>query len=179
MDICNIKIISLMLVCLLSINFVLALGVSSPYWKDNPLEMYPGETKEVKFSLVNRPDAETAQAFVFLEDGVGVAEITSGTEYTVTPGTTNTKVILQVTIPDEANIGDSYDVKFSVKSVPEDEGMVQLTVGYNVDFPVVVVGKPTEIPKEGLGTWQIIGIVIGIIAILVIIYLILKKLKRK
>jgi len=68
MDIRNIKIISLVLVCLLSINFVFALGISSPYWKDNPLEMYAGETRTIAFSLVNRIDGGVAEAFVILQE---------------------------------------------------------------------------------------------------------------
>ena len=147
MDIRNIKIISLILVCLLSVNFVLAFGVSSPYWKDHPLEMSSGETKSVVFTLVNKPDAEIAQAFVSLEDGTEIAEIISGKEYTVIPGTTDTKVILQVIIPDTASVGDSYNIKFSVGSAPEGEGTVQLSVKYNIEFTEKFLEKPVVPPE--------------------------------
>ena len=179
MEFHNIKIIILMLVCLLSVNLVLALGVSSPYWKGNPLEMYPGQTRDVAFALVNKPDAETVQAFVLLEDGAGIAKITSGTKYTVIPGTTNTKVVLRVSIPKNANIGDSYDVKFSVKSASEGEGTVLLDIKYDVKFPVKVVDKSevsivVEDKKLGEIIWfMAIGIII--ITMVVIVYFLLRQ----
>ena len=172
------SIISLMLVFLLSINFVLALGVSSPFWDDHALEMYPGETREVAFPLVNRADAETAQAFVSLENGMEIAEITSGGEYTVVPGTSNTKIMMRISVPAEANIGDSYDVGFSVKSNPEGDGTVQLKVKYNVDFPVVVVEKPADVSEAKLSVGMIIGIILAIIGVGIAVFLILNKSKK-
>jgi len=185
MDIRNIKLIALAFILLFSINLVLAIGVSSPYWDQKPLKMYPGQTKEVSFTLVNKPDAGTEKAFVTLEKSAEIAEITSGSEYDVAPGTTNTKVILKITIPPTASIGDSYDVMFSVKGAPpEEEGMIQLVVGYDIDFPVEVVDQSEvmeeveEVPEpeeKGLGTWWIAIILIVLIIIIVAVILTRKR----
>ena len=144
----NIKITTLIIIFLCSINYVAALGVSSPYWEEHPLKMHPGQSKEVSFSLVNKPNAELANAIVELIQGEQIAEITSGKFYSVAPGTTDTKVILKLDIPENAKIGDVFDVKFTVKAgAPEDEGTVQIAVGYNVNFPIIIV-EESEIPEE-------------------------------
>lgn len=186
MDIRNLKMISLVFVFLLaSITSIFALGVSSPYWDKNPLKMYPGEIRDVEFTLVNKPDADPADAFVKLTNTGGIAELISGSTYTVQPGTTNTKVVLKISIPSDAQIGEIYNVAFSVESgPPEEEGTIQLAVGYNVGFPVEVVPEsevikpevpqPPEPEKEKPGIMNYIWIVIGI-AIIIILYLLFKR----
>ena len=177
----NIKTAILILVILFSMHSILALGVSSPYWKDNPLSMYPGQIKEVAFTLTNKPDAETAVAFVSMDDDAGIAEITSGTEYNVAPGSTNSKIMLKISVPDTATIGDTYNVKFSVTSEPpKGQGPVQLTMGYNVEFPVKVV-EQSQASNEQFNesqskevSWVIWGIIILVILI-VVSFLIKKK----
>jgi len=180
----NIKIMSMILVSLLSLNCIFALGVSSPYWENNPLEMYPGETRDVAFTLVSKADAETEKAFVTLEENQGIAKLKSGIEYTIVPGTTDTKIILEMSIPENTAIGESYPIKFFVKSAPEGEGTVQLNVKYNVDFPVKVVKKSaipqtSELKEEKVSTTLIIGIILAVIVIIVVLYLIIRKKKSQ
>jgi hypothetical protein len=178
------KIISLAFVCLLSINFVLALGVSSPYWNTNPLKMAPGETRQVEFTLVNG-DAETIEVVASLEEDAGIAEIIGNDEYLVEPGATDSKVALRISIPKNVNVGDFYDVEFSVRSTSDEEGTVQLDLKYDVKFPVQVVeksevplGPQTKIKKIGKIIWFVfIALIIGL-AIL-IIYLIARKKIQK
>ena len=178
----NIKIILLVLIVLVNINFILALGVSSPYWKDNPLEMYPGQVKDVAFTLTNNPDAEITTAFVSMDDNSGMAEITSGAEYSVTPGSTNTKVVLRISVPETVTIGNIYNIKFSVKSAPSGEqGPVQLIMGYNIDFPVKVVeqskvstaDEQVKDTKSKEISWIIWGIII--VFVLIMVYFFFRK----
>ncbi len=178
----SLKLTALALVVLFSVNLVLAIGVSSPYWDENPLKMFPGQTKDVAFTLVNKPDADTAQAFVEMTESAGIAQLTSGTEYTVIPGETDTKVILTIKIPETTNIGETYNVGFSVKAAPpEGEGTVQISVGYDVNFPVTIVSE-SEVPKDQITTPEKKGIgtlvwvlIIAIVIVLVIILLLKRK----
>ena len=183
----SIKLVVLAITFLLSMNYVLAFGVSSPYWKNNPLELSPGETKEVAFTLASSPTEETTNAVVSLIGSAGIAEIISGTDYSVAPGSTNTKVILKISLPETATIGYTYNVKFSVKPAPsEGQGTVQLAIKYDIDFPVKVVEKSQATAdeqiliqddiKEFKTTWIIWVIVV--LAIVVIGYFLLKKKKR-
>ncbi|MFH1585847.1 MAG: hypothetical protein ABIB79_03705 [archaeon] len=186
MDIQNIKTISLILVFFLSLSLISALGVSAPYWDNNPLKMYPGEEKEVSFILVNRPDAETSKATIHLLNDGGIAEITSGTSYNVKPGT-GEDVIFRINLPENDIIGNSYNIEFEVLSTPEGEGQVAVAVGYNVQFPVEVVEEQQvpvdQIPDEAMpqvkeSNGMIFGIVVVIlIIVLIILFLILRRKK--
>lgn len=171
----NIKLITFALVCLFSLNSILALGISSPYWDTRPLEMSPGETRDVEFSLTNKIDAETATAFVEIEKDAGIAEIIGKSEYTVLPGTTNTKIIMRVSIPEDASIGELYYLGFSVKSIPSEEGTVQMSISYDVDFPVVITEEPTKQIKDKKNITWIMLLIAGILAVLLIIIYSMKK----
>jgi hypothetical protein len=185
----SIKLIVIAITFLLSMNYVSAFGVSSPYWKNNPLELSPGETKEVAFTLASSPTEETTTAVVSLIGDAGIAEIISGTNYSVAPGSTNTKVILKISLPETATIGYTYNVKFSVKPAPsEGQGTVQLAIKYDIDFPVKVVEKSQVSQaatnesqltpeKESASTTWIIGIIL-VLAAVIIGYFLLKKKKR-
>jgi len=186
----RIKIMSLVFAILLvSTGCVLAFGISTPYWDDHPLEMYPGQTKEVAFNLQNCPslredcEEEDVDVIAVFEDGEEIAEIISGTEYNVLYGTANTNIILKVSIPEDADIGDSYNVAFYVTSPAEgDGGNIQLGVKYNIGFPVDVVEKPAEPgepPSDVKGINWTLWIIVIIIIIIILIVIILLRKKRE
>jgi hypothetical protein len=176
------KIISLIFVLLLSVSFVASLGVSSPYWDTKPLKMYVGESRQVAFMLVNNPEGETIKASVTLINDGGIAEILSGEDYIVKPGEVKNIRIL-INVPENAKIGNSYDVEFKVSGSSGEEGQVPLTVGYNKKFPVEVVKKAEassiiNIPKEkGIAVYWFFILGIIIIALLAAIVLTLNKRK--
>ena len=171
------------LILLAGINDVLAFGISSSYWKDNPLKMYSGETKEISFSLVNSAgEIGDVEAFVSLEEGKEIAEITSGSKYNV-PFGGNAKIILKISVPESVRIGEKYNIKFSVNSISNEreEGNIQLGVGYHVDFPVEVVkkGEEREAAKIQInwGEAFIAGVSLLIIGVIIALYY--RHLKRR
>lgn len=138
----------ILVILLFSLTLVQAVGISSPYWKTNPLKMYKGETKEVSYALTSRPDAETEIVQVFMVNDEGIAEIISGIEYTVEPGTVSTKVKIKVSIPETAEVGENYNVVFNAKGSPEGEkGMVQLSISYETNLPIEVIEEPKIAPE--------------------------------
>ena len=186
------KLITIIIIAVLSINIVVALGVNSPYWNENPLKMYAGETKEVIFPLANSVNEPTTEATVSLTKGGEITEIISGEKYTVSPGENNENIILRITIPENAEVGDNYTSGFKVLYIPAgEEGNVKLNVEYNVDFPVQVVSQADatsttnpDISNTNLGNLRTISpyiiIIISIIAILIIIAVVIFILfKRK
>ena len=186
------KLITIIIIAVLSINIVVALGVNSPYWNENPLKMYAGETKEVVFPLANSVNEPTTEATVSLTKGGEITEIISGEKYTVSPGENNENIILRITIPENAEVGDNYTSGFKVLYIPAGEGgNVKLNVEYNVDFPVQVVSQADatsttnpDISNTNLGNLRTISpyiiIIISIIAILIIIAVVIFILfKRK
>ena len=177
------KLISAIILAVLSLNLAATLGVNAPYWQGTPLKMYPGETREVFFSLVNGVNEPTTEASVSLTKGDDIAEVIGENKYTVNPGENEGGVILGISIPNTAEIGDNYTVGFKVSYIPSGgEGNVKLNVGYDVDFPIEVVSQedasstldvPSTISKS------IIYITIAIIVIVLLIGIIILFLKRR
>ena len=190
---------------LVSLGNVVAFGVSSPpYSSSNPLELYPGQIKDISFNLQNCPalsedcEVKDETAEVFLEEGSEIAEITTGTSYLLPYGTSNTYMILKVSIPETIALGTIYNIKLSLKAIPGDSGgNVQLGTQYNINIPVLIKDE-SQIPKElQPGEPIIVGeieekkpipylaiisililILILIVAIIIIVYFVLKKNKK-
>src|SRR3989344_7243937 len=116
-------IFAVLVILVVSTDSVLAFGISSPYWKAHPLEMYLGETRDIEFNLQNCPslkdhcDKEDANVVVEFVEGSEIAEITSGANYLVKYGSSDQNIILKISIPENAEVGTVYTVKFSVSSV--------------------------------------------------------------
>ncbi len=169
---------------ILTISNVFALGINSPYWKDNPLKMYPGEIKNIQFVLENSVSEEkSAEAIISLIDSGGISEIIGKTEFTIPPGSKDKKVELKVSIPNNAQIGELYNIKFSVKPAnTQQEGNIQAVIGYDIEFPVIVTEK-SQIPIEPISTTEgksnytifIIILVILVIAILTLYFIYKRK----
>ena len=122
----------IILVFFLSINSVFALGVNRPYWSENPLKMYSGETREISFGLVNGVNEPTTEAVASITGEADIAQILSGNKYIVEPGSSNQKIRLKITMPSGETIGQNYNVKVFVTFSPVGEqGNIKLNVGYN------------------------------------------------
>ncbi|MEK6844398.1 MAG: hypothetical protein AABX83_03130 [Nanoarchaeota archaeon] len=187
MDSRNIITTFAILAILISTN-VFAWGVNSQYENSNPLKMQPGETKNVEFVLVHGTEEKTSiKAIASLIEGSEIAEIIGDKEFTLSPGTLvedNKKIVLRISIPQSASIGESYQVKLSVTSIPEKEiATVQLNKGYVVDFPVIVgeessVETVKTVEKQKVNT-KVVAIIIALFIIIIIVILIVIFLKKK
>jgi hypothetical protein len=172
------------MILLVSASGVLAWGISSPYSDKFPLELEVGESREVSFVLVNGDgEGGTADVVVNLEAGTNIAEITSGERYSVSIGERKA-IMLRVSIPERASVGDDYRVEFSVVGAPEDEGgNIEFGVKYGVDFPVKVV-EESIIPEEALvleetteESSSIIVWVLVVVVIIIILFVLFRKRK--
>ena len=154
-------------------SMVFAFGVSSPYWKDNPLEMYPGQSETVMLNLQNLADgAEDVVAELELVESSDISSL-ARTNYNVGAGE-QVDASLRVSVPSDAEIGDTYNIEVSVKTVTSGESAgVAFGTGMTTAFQVNVVEKP-EMP---ISTTTIAIIIIAIVAVLVIIWYLLRRRK--
>ena len=156
-----------------------ALGVSTPYWETNPLELYPGQSENVELTLHNI-DPHNIKVTSELIEGAEIAKLTSK-EYTV-PAESNTKVIVTVKIPDTVEDGTEYTVKLKFRQVKvETEGMVQLASGIDTSFPVIVKAPPAPTPaiEEEKPALTNSFLVVILLLILLVGYILLKKKKEE
>ena len=159
---------------LITTSFVLAFGVSSPYWSDHPLTMAAGETKLVDINLQNMVGTDDVAVKAEITNGGDIATL-NGDIYNVKAGTSDTMVPLEIKIPRKANDGDSYPVTVEFKTVaPEEGGMITMGTGMTIGFNVLVEGKT---PNYVL--YVSVGFIILLIIILIIIILRKKPVRKK
>ncbi len=179
---------SLLVLTVLMTSFVFAFGVSSPYWKGNPLKIYPGETKIVKMNYQNMGvDTEDMNLRAEITKGNEIASINQQ-DYLVKAGTKDTTVEISVSIPENVPVGSKYQVTLTSSSVtPGAEGGVSLGVGMDTTFDVEVVSEPIietpeateELAEESPETMGVmIFAIIAIIIIAVVLIIIVKKRRK-
>ncbi len=176
----------ILVMAILAASTVLAFGVSSPYWKGNPLSIYPGETKTVKLSYQNMgEDAEDLNVKAEITKGSEIASLTRQ-DYSVATNTKDTTVEIVVSVPASAGIGTTYEVTLTSKTItPGTEGGVGLGVGMDTTFDVLVVQQPpVSTPQETLAeessatTWIAIFVLLAVIIISTVLLVLTKKKKR-
>jgi len=164
------KLFILMLIAL-SIPLVMAFGVVTPYWKENPLIMYPGESKEVSFNLQNMVGDKDYAIRVALLESSNIALITdASTDYLIRAKTDTTYVHMIVSIPSDAAIGAVYPITMSFSTITAGNEGVSLGSSIEKSFNVVI-GKEIAKPAIPAYTWIIVAVIIVIIVLL--------SLKRK
>ncbi len=156
------------------VNSVFAFGVTTWYWKGNPLTMEPGETQKIFLELQNMIGDDDVAAEVKLTKGSEIAEITdSNTIYSVPAKTKDTKVNVRISVPETDPIGRSYTLGFSIKTVNPGGGGVGLSTGFTKEFDVQVAEKPKppiieEKPGKGF-PWLTLVIAIAIVIVFAVI----------
>ena len=174
-------------VLIVIINNVHAFGVSYSYLcPDNPVIVNPGKETKVAFGLqnMNVQEGEDMNVFVRFKNNEGIASLEND-KYLVKANTKDTKVYVDLKIPNEAEIGKNYNVVLDFSIAPKEnaEGVV-FGLGNEVKM-CVLVGRyilPTLSPEEIKGKnskWILMGLGILIIIVLAIIIVILRRKNKE
>jgi len=139
---------------LLLISLVSAFSVSAPYMEKNAegvreLRLLPGDVKSLEFVLQNGGGAENIGAKASIREGSEILERTDAIEiYTVVPGE-QTKVNFKVTIPDTAQLGDTFNVVIGFSTASEsEEGTFAFGSAIEQKFNVLLAEEPKEVVQE-------------------------------
>ncbi len=170
------KAIVILILFIICINSALAIGVTSPYWNERPLILFPGETKEASFILQNMVGENEVTLRASMVKGQEVAKLTDKSlDYTIPFGTKDTKVNMQIKAPKNDPIGSKYTVEVLFTSITQAEsGQFQLGSAFQKSFDVII--QEGAITKERVSIVSWIGYIIGSIIVLIgIIFLIRRK----
>jgi hypothetical protein len=178
----------ILMLLILLIGFVNAFGIVSPYWKGNPLKVYPGGSASVDLSLQNMGTNQDVRVRVDLIKGNEVATLEKN-EYLVKANTKDTAVLVKVNVPASASVGTTYQVTLTTKTITPGGTGVVFGTGMDTSFDVIVVEKPAapvetpqvvaETPKEAADYSLIIfSLLVLVIVAAVVITIYMKKGKK-
>ena len=166
-------------VFILLLGTTLAFGVSSQYWKDYPLKMYSGETKDVYVVLQNRAGAtEDITATGTIAEGADIAKLIGLKKQYTVPADDEVKVNIRVSIPDDVEVGHEYDIIINFNFNSESEGE-SLSIGSNVEqiLPVLIIEKPSQaVEQEKETSWMYL--ILGIVVVTILVLLIIRASKK-
>lgn len=166
--------------------FVSAFGYSSSYTVDNPLTVYPGETKDAQIKLRTTPDEGNLTIKGEMLDNASIAELSDeNLEYEIGPEK-DAVVNIILKIPKNAFIGQEYSIRMRFTDITPSEGggTVGFRGGFTVSLRPRVIEKPQEKPAEEekitIG-WIILGVVlvVAVVAVIIIIYFIIRRVKGR
>ena len=163
----------------LSISFIYAAGVSTPYWSTNPLKLQPGESTIISLGLQNMVGTDNITLRASIAKGSDIATIVDkNLDYFVPIGTDDVTVNIEVKIPENAEIDKTKDIEISFMQVATEDqgGFFSLASAFTQRIPVLIVGEPTESVVYGqqketnITNWIIFAfLILGIIVVTVLI----------
>ncbi len=122
--------------------FVNAFGVSSSYWKDNPLIMHAGQTEDVKLLLQNMVGEKDMTVKVSLAEGKEIANLLDKSDtYNIPFGVKDVPINIRITIPENTRLGENLNVGVMILTLPEvSEQPLVLTGSIVQNIPIVIEG---------------------------------------
>jgi len=172
---------SSLLLLLLVFGLVSAGGVATPYWKDNPLKMYPGESTTVALILQNEGDANLVYEATVIADGQGIATFSEDLSYLVPAKAYDIRVPVKIDVPLDFAYGGEHTIEVQFRPVTtSDDGMIGFGTVFTTGFPVQVVTETEstfyKAPPKEKGMEPIWYIVIALLLlILILLAFILRK----
>lgn len=116
-----------------------AIAVGSPYLEDNTLKIQEGKTATYTITIQNVGKTDLKVKVLVS----GIAEIVDEKEfYEVKAGNTNFPITFKITPPEDAELGDTYDVGYSVRPVSSG-GFIGITL--NKEIKVEIVKNPDKV----------------------------------
>jgi hypothetical protein len=189
----RINIMTFILAVALLISMASGFAVSSSYYAG--LQLYPGEERDIYLTLQNMAGNDNLSARATIDEGQEIARLADPSNTYFIPLGTHKKVNIKVKIPEDAQIGSTYNLTLSFGTIKESKpGEFGISSGVGERIVITVIEKPkleepvvsqpevseSEMPEEksDLGTVIVIAAIILIIGLLITQTMVnVKKLK--
>ena len=169
---------SFLLVFTFMINFSSAFAVSSKYWEENPLTIYPGETKDFFVILQNLAGDSNISVQGFVTEGEDIVHFIDGSLVYEVPLGSKLQVNLRVSVPEDTLINDLYTVKIEFKTIENPEsGQFGFGAGVEREIPILVVAP--EKPIRNFADYQWIVYVVIIVMLALILFFVVKRIRKE
>lgn len=122
-----------------------AIGVSMPFLENNVLQLAEGHSAQFTIILQNVEESEVAVRLDYASDGNVAGIIDYRQLYMLPAKSLGTKAMFNITAPQKAEIGDVYEVKFTVSPVQAQAGgAIGFVGGISRSFKVVIIRDPNK-----------------------------------
>ncbi len=175
--------IFLLLIVIFSFN-VNSVGISAPYWDDNPLYVQPGETKEFTYLLQNVIGNQDVKIKAELEGDPSIIKfLDQNNLYDVPFGKNDIPVKVEIKVPQDSKPGQEWQVgvRFTTTSASTNGNQVTIGTTYSKGFKVIVnelkIVPIAQNIKKGSSSNFLIYIILALIlvGVMLIIYYSRKK----
>jgi len=170
--------IVLLIGTLLLINNVSAFAVSSQYWKEKPVILYPGTTTEIHVVLQNMAGEEDITVTGTIIEGSEIAILSDSSNIYTVPVGARVNVNITFDVPEDTEIPSNYSIILSFVASAGEAETLGLGSGIQKIIPVFIVKEPKKQIELKSSSWSYIILAL-IIALVIIIAIILKKKKKK
>lgn len=161
--------LAFLLAGVLMLGNVLAFAVSSMYWEENPLTINPGETQEGFIVLQNMAGIETINAKVNILQGSEIVTMNEPDKIYEIPVGQRVEVYFTVNVPEDSEIGGSYNLIFDVSTVSSsEEGPMSFGSGMQKMLPVLIIQEPKEKTSPLIYYITAAIILLGIVALVIL-----------
>jgi hypothetical protein len=136
--------LAIVFLIIISIN-AQSFGISFQYLDNDMLKLYPGQNYLFKLTIQNK-DPEPINVSVKIDSAI--ATLVGGSNLEIPATTFDRYVMFNITVPNNAQINDSYNINYKVFPIGAGEGQIPITVAYDRNLKVLVIKKPEEKPAE-------------------------------
>ncbi len=155
-----------------------ALAVSTPFLENNVLQLPEGKSTQFTIVLQNADETDIQANVGYSSDSNIAGVIDYKESYLLRTKSADTKLTFNITAPQNAQIGDVYEVRFTVSPAQAREGgTIAVLAGISRNFNVLIIRDPNKfylnyyIAETGW-LW-------GIVALTLVCYLAYAIFKRK
>ena len=143
------KIILTLIITLTLISGVYALGIATDYGSD--YLRLPQGTKHYKYSFrIQNMEDGALPVRIELNDPNGVAKLVGETdEYIIQPKTTDNEFFFDITLPQKAEIGEKYNIKYKIRTGSSGKGQITFGRAVGKEFTIEVIKSG----ENSVGIW--------------------------
>jgi hypothetical protein len=166
----------LIMFMIISVDFVHAFGISTPYLENNTLKVNSGSNYTYALSVQNG-DAEDYYVDISYSSTNNVVNLRKETSF-VPSNSYNNTFYFYINIPSTAKIGENYILEYDAKPRLSNGSNTTTNLEIQRQVNILVVGEAQKNTGENTGVWHAIWTIILIVIILTLILLIIIRVWR-
>jgi len=167
----------LFIISIFIINGIFAFAVSCLYGDKYPLNINPGETKDIQIVLQNSQGPGEISVKGIITQGSDIAQLIDENDIYTVAVKQKTDVNIRVSIPKDVEINDTYDIILSFATITSGEaGTFGFGSAIDKKIPIVVT-KKIRTQEEKTMIW--IYVIAGLIALVILVIIIIRIIKKR